>query len=194
MGNPEVAQLEFLSRTFGELIREFKPASLVVLGSATGNGFERIQQESVRKLIALDINQEYVNICRERFEEKIPCLELVCADIASFEIEEASTDFVYAGLFLEYVDPVMVLEKASRWLRPLGIFAAVLQLPGTSHGKVSETVFASLKRLEPVMRLVDPGRLVNLAGRHGFSTVKSETVALASGKEFFVGVYRLEVS
>jgi len=194
MGSPQVAQLEFLSRIFGELMGELKPASLVVLGAATGNGFERVQPAGIRKLIALDINQEYLDVCRERFGARIPGLELVCADIASFETEPASIDFVHAALFLEYVEPAVVVEKASRWLKPHGIFAVVLQIASESCGKVSETGFASLKRLEPVMRLVDPARLATLAARYGFSAVKSETVRLESRKEFLVGAYRLEVS
>ena len=192
MGSPGVRQLEFLSRIFGGLIREYEPESLVVLGCATGNGLEHIERGRVRRLVGLDINPEYLEICRKRHGERVPGLELVCEDFASFDLEAASIDFVYAALFFEYVDPASAVEKISRWLKPRGILAVVLQLPSDSCGKVSETGFASVKALEPAIRLVDPAVLERLVREHGFSEVRSARETLASGKEFFLGVYRHE--
>jgi SAM-dependent methyltransferase len=194
MRSPEVAQLEFLSAVFGRVLEEFDPTAVTVLGCATGNGFERVRAVRVKRLVGLDINQEYLDICRTRYGGRIPGLELVRADVAAFELARGTMDLVHAALFLEYVEPALVVEKASRWLRPGGILAAVLQLPSEMHGKVSDTGFSSLKALEPVIRLVDPGELGSLARRHGFSEVRSERVALESGKEFFTGVYRLETA
>jgi len=57
---------------------------------------------------------------------------------------------------------------------------------------VSETDFASVKALEPAIRLVDPAVLERLVREHGFSEVRSARETLASGKEFFLGVYRHE--
>jgi SAM-dependent methyltransferase len=192
MGSPGVRQLEFLSRVFGELMREFEPESLVVLGCATGNGFEHIERARARKLVGLDINPEYLDLCRKRHGENIPGLELVCADFASFDLEAASIDFVHAALFFEYVDPAFAVEQVSRWLKPRGILAVVLQLPSGLCGKVSETGFTSVKALEPAIHLVDPALLGRLVREHGFSEVRSARETLASGKEFFLGVYRLE--
>jgi SAM-dependent methyltransferase len=192
MGSPGVRQLEFLSRVFGELMHEFKPESLVILGCATGNGLEHIGRGCIRKLVGLDINPEYLDICQKRHGESIPGLELVCADFDSFDLEAASIDFVHAALFFEYVDPASAVEKVSRWLKPRGILAVVLQLPGESCGNVSETGFTSVKALEPAIHLVDPALLGRLAREHGFSEVSSARETLASGKEFFLGVYRLE--
>jgi SAM-dependent methyltransferase len=194
MGSPEVRQLEFLSAVFGRVLEEFDPAAVAVLGCATGNGFDRVRPERVKRLVGLDINQEYLDKCRKRYGRAIPGLELVCADVATFELEPGSMDLVHAALFFEYVEPAVVVEKASRWLRPGGILAAVLQLPSETHGKVSETRFSSLRALEPVIHLLEPATLVGLARRRRFSETRSERVALGSGKEFFVGVYRLETA
>ena len=194
MGSPGVRQLEFLSGVFGALIAEFEPAAVAVLGCATGNGFERVRPERVRRLVGLDINREYLDLCRERYAKRIPGLEFTCEDIVSFELEPRAMDFIHAALFLEYVDPAIVIEKASRWLKSRGIFATVLQLPSESCGAVSDTGFTSLKTLEPVITLVEPEQLERILQRHGFSRVKSARKALESGKEFFVGVYRLETS
>jgi hypothetical protein len=192
MGDPGVAQLQFLSRIFGELIAEYEPESLAVLGCATGNGFERIRPERVQRLIGVDINREYLDVCRKRHAARIQALELVCGDAATLELEPASMDLIHAALILEYVDPEAIVEKASQWLRSRGILAVVLQLPAKGAANVSETGFESLKRLEPVIRLVDPLLLAGLCRRHGFKEERSESLKLDSGKEFYIGVYRLE--
>ena len=194
MGSPEVAQLAFLSDVFARLLAAFDPSSLVVLGCATGNGFEHVRAGRVRRLVGLDINQEYIDVCRERYAAAIPGLELVCTDVASFELEPRSMDLVHAALFLEYVDPAAVIEKASRWLKPAGLFYAVLQMPGAVGANVSATVFESLKMLEPVITLVAPDDLEIVARRRGFIRIASENATLESGKNFYTGVYRLEVS
>ena len=72
------------------------------------------------------------------------------------------------------------------------MLAVVLQLPSDSCGKVSETGFASVKALESAIRLVEPELLGRLVRERGFSEVRSARETLASGKEFFLGVYRLE--
>jgi SAM-dependent methyltransferase len=192
MGSPGVRQLEFLSRVFGQLMTEYAPESLLLLGCATGNGLERVDPGRTRKLVALDINPEYLEVCRKRHGERIPGLDLVCEDFASFDLEAASIDFVYAALFLEYVDPESAMRKISLWLKPDGILAVVLQMPHRSGDNVSETDYASVKALEPAIRLVNPAVLERLVREHGFSEVRSARETLASGKEFFLGVYRLE--
>ena len=192
MGSPNVRQLELLSRVFGELMVEFDPESLLLLGCATGNGLENIGRGRLRRLVGLDINPEYLEVCRKRHGESIPGLELVCADIASFELEAASMDFIHAALFFEYVDPVSAVKKISRWLKPRGVLAVVLQLPCDSCGTVSDTGFTSVKTLESAIRLVDPALLDRLVREHGFSGIKSARETLESGKEFFLSVYRLE--
>jgi ubiquinone/menaquinone biosynthesis C-methylase UbiE len=192
MGSPGVRQLEFLSRVFGELVGEFDPESLLLLGCATGNGLERLVSGRLRRIIALDINPEYIEVCRKRYAERIPGLELVRADAMSFEIESASIDFVHAALFFEYVEPAAALEKIARWLIPGGILAVVLQMPHDSGANVSETDFESVKLLEPAIHLVDPQLFGRLARERGFSELGAVEEALESGKKFFIGVYRLE--
>jgi hypothetical protein len=67
-------------------------------------------------------------------------------------------------------------------------------LPSDSCGTVSDTGFTSLKTLEPVIHLVEPGYLERILQRRGFSRVRSGRETLEGGKDFFVGVYRLEAS
>jgi hypothetical protein len=189
MGSPGVGQLAFLSAVFGEILEEFRPASLAVLGCATGNGFERIDPARARRVIGIDINPEYLEIARTRFASRLPGLELIRADLAAVELEPGSCDLVHAALVLEYAAPAIVVPKAAAWLAPGGVLGVILQCPA-GGGKVTETAYTSLRALEASMRLVDPTELAELARVNGLDEVRARTVAPAGGKSFFVGIYR----
>ncbi len=190
MASPGVRQLQYLGRVFAELLVELRPESVAVLGVAAGNGLEHVDPRIVKRVVGIDINPEYLDLARERHAARIPGLELRCADIAACELEPASIDFVYAALIFEYVDPAETVGKIASWLRPGGVAAALLQLPCESSAKVSGTAFASLKALEPHIRLVDPSTIRTLFAGAGMSELRARTDALEGGKSFHLGLYR----
>jgi trans-aconitate methyltransferase len=191
MGSPGVDQLRLLRELLRDRVAEFRPASLAVLGCATGAGFETIDPARVRRIVGIDINPEYIEIVRRRFAASVPGLELICADVATLDLPPCSLDLFHAALVLEYVAPEVVVAKTAAWLVPGGILSILVQLPSPS-GKVSHTPFASLKSLDSWMRLVDPGELATIVTRHGFTQVRSETIDWVGGKRFYTAAYRLQ--
>ncbi len=192
MASPNVRQLQLMSRVFGELLREFEPRSVGIVGVATGNGLERIDPARVRRVVGIDINPEYLVIARERHGARIPGLELRCTDAARARIAPRSLDLVYAALIFEYVDPAVLVPRIASWLRPDGVLAAFLQLPVAGHGKVSETPFRGVRVLEPVIHLVEPARFREIALASGLAEIRSRTRGPKAGKRFFLGLYRRE--
>jgi len=192
MNSPEVGQLQFLSRLFGEFLHDNEPRTLAVAGCATGNGFEHLDPAKVERIIGIDINPEYLGITRSRYANMLPQLELICADVLTCNLEPSSLDFVYAGLVFEYLDLKRALIRFSEWLKPRGMLTVVLQLP-CDHGKVTVTKYASVRCLEPALRLVDPDHLTQIAASLHINLLKSRIETLASGKQFFVGTYEREV-
>lgn len=190
MASPEVGQLQFLGEVFREALLTCRPRTVAVLGCATGNGFKHFAAAGVGRVVAVDVNPAYLEVIRARHAGSLPGLELLCADIAACDLEPDAFDLVSCALLLEYVEPAAVVARVSRWLAPTGVLSTVLQLPSPGHGTVSETPFASLKRLERVMRLVDPQHLTALAQGFGLSLSASRIATLDSGKRFFVAEYR----
>lgn len=190
MNLPEVNQLAPLSALFAGIYRRFKPVSLAVLGCATGNGFEHIDPTVTRRVIGIDINGEYLGVASDRFPALEPVLELIQAPIESCVLKESSLDLVHAALIFEYLEPEPALAHIAEWLSPEGIFSAVLQLPCASGGTVSDTKVASVKILEPVIKLVSPGELESLAAQQGLQKIESKTVALPGRKSFYAGIFR----
>jgi len=190
MGDPSVGQLRMLSEVFAEVLREVRPRTVAVLGCATGNGFEHIDPDVTGLTLGIDLNPAYLAVARGRFGSKVPGLSLVCADLARFELASGSLDLVHAALVLEYVDPDGLIRQAARWLRPGGTLAVLLQLPSEHAGKVSATPFASLRRLEGAMKLVEPKVVRTAASESGLVETQATTLVLDSGKSFFLARYR----
>ncbi len=189
MASPNVRQLQHLSRVFGELLREFDPQSVAVIGAGAGNGLEHVDPRRVKRVVGVDINPSYLDLARSRHGARLPGLELVCADAASCELPEASFDLVYAALIFEYVDPAVLAGKIAGWLGPRGAAAALLQLPSPC-GRVSETPYLSVRLLEPFIHLVEPSTLRALFAARGLREIRSGTETLEGGKGFYLGVFR----
>jgi hypothetical protein len=60
MGSPEIAQLQFLARTFQEILRQYDSLSLALLGCATGNGLEYVDPQVTKQVTAVDLNPAYL--------------------------------------------------------------------------------------------------------------------------------------
>jgi SAM-dependent methyltransferase len=190
MGSPRVLQLQFLSAVFRELLDRHRPASVAVLGCATGNGLEHIDPRRTTSVVGIDINPEYMAILMRRHSGRLPGLRAVLGDIAACELEPGSMDLVHCALVFEYVDPRAVLGKTAMWLPEGGVMSVVLQLPSAGHEKVADTEYKNvLSRLEPIMELIDPAEFAKLSEGAGFVPGPAEVRTLETGKKFHVGEY-----
>ena len=190
MSHPAVKQSQFLSDVFRDAICKYEPESLVALGCATGNGFEHINPNVSKRVVAVDINHKYLDILQERFRSLIPGLECICDDVVTCELEAEGYDLAHCALIFEYLEPRSLINRIEGWLRQGGILVVVLQLPSPKSGRVTKTQFKSLKRLESIMRLVEPEHLRGLLDAVGFAESQACTKILESMKAFYVGHYR----
>ena len=65
MEAPQVGQAAMLRDILGEFVTRLRPASLALLGAAGGNGLECVEPGVVRRVVAVDINPDYLAACRE---------------------------------------------------------------------------------------------------------------------------------
>lgn len=190
MSAPNVVQLQMLNKIFADVLNEFNSKSIAVLGCTTGNGFEHLIDRKIERIVGVDINPDYISICKKRFEKSLPKLELVCVDLNEAEFPVSSFDLIHAALVFEYVDVELLILKISRWLKPKGILSVVLQLPSETSAPVSETPYQSLKLLSPIIKLVDPGQFKKTAQKNGLEDIKNHEVKLESGKIFSIIIFR----
>ncbi len=109
MGHEAVGQLGALSRITGDqmaLMREKTNAAVAVLGIANGNGLEHAGR-GLGRIIGIDINEEFLDVCRERYSHLLPALELHRIDLVT-ERRRAidvirGADLIIANLLVEHI-------------------------------------------------------------------------------------------
>jgi ribosomal protein S18 acetylase RimI-like enzyme len=189
MALPDVAQAPLLADIFEALLRARQPRSVAVIGCAGGNGFDRIDAAVTTRVVGVDINPAYLDVCRERHGSRFAQFELIAADIANGDVHFAPVDFIYAGLVLEYVDVNRAMKAMSSLLVEKGTLATVIQLPGSLA--VTPSPFTSVERLAPAMHFVEPGHLLSAAASASLhETPEGRRVRTRAGKAFEVHVFR----
>ena len=189
MSSPNVAQQPFLAQTFKESLDKHDSVTIALLGCATGNGLEYVNKDTTRRVTAIDINPEYLQILRQRYEECVPGLEIMEADLETCTIENQAYSLIFAGIVFEYLEPRILLPKIARWLRLSGVMVSILQLPAKHLKKVSETFYTSLNNLNSIMKLISPQEFKSTAYDAGLKEIETTTVTLESGKSFYIATY-----
>jgi len=186
MSDAVVAQHQALNRILRETLEDVRPASVLVLGCSTGNGFEHIDPGATSRVVGVDINPNYLQRLRERFPGPAFALELHCTDLSDHRFEPAAFDLVHAPLVFEYVDWSNVLHGAVAALRTGGALSVVVQLRSSATPAVTPTRFTSLRSLESIFCFVDPEALVTAAVGCGLRLESRRTEHLPSAKAFEV--------
>jgi len=189
MGLPSVGQLSFLAQMFKESICKYDSSSLAYLGCATGNGLEYIDTQITKKLTAIDINPEYLDILRIQYQSKIPSLEIIEADLNDYEVSKTKYSLIFAALIFEYLSPKPLLKKITSWLEDTGVMVVVLQLHEQNTKKVSDTPYSSLESLASIMNLVSEQDFKLMANESGIREIEGKRITLDSGKSFYTGAY-----
>jgi hypothetical protein len=127
MSLPSIGQAQVLADQFERLMKRELPSSVAVIGCAGGNGLDRIAAGAVGRVVAVDINREYIDETSRRYSNRLPCLDLHCADVQSDTLRFEPVDPYYAALLSRHSSSALATLK--RNCRPGGVLAAVLQLP-----------------------------------------------------------------
>ncbi len=189
MSLPEVDQLSFLGDVFKESLANYDSNSVAYLGCATGNGIEHINTKKTQRLTVVDINPEYLEILRGRYQSIIPNMEIIEADLNHYGGNNQEYTLIFAGLIFEYLSPISLLKRIANWLEETGTMVVVLQLPEQNANKVSDTPYSSLKLLGSIMNLISEQDFQLMAKESGMREVEGKRVTLESGKSFYIGVY-----
>ena len=112
MQHPDVAQMQMLNQIMRRQIEsipadERSGAVVAILGITNGNGLEHIKPLHIKKVIGIDINEEFLDCCRQRYHAlgDALCLEQIDLveekDRAVEALKEA--DLIIANLLIEHI-------------------------------------------------------------------------------------------
>lgn len=190
MSLPDVGQAQMLAEEFELLLKSLEPDSVAIVGCAGGNGFDKVIEAKVPRLIGIDINADYISDAKKRYGGAIPDIDLLCLDIQESLPPLKPVDLVYAALLFEYVDVTIALKNISKLCNPHGMLAVLLQLPQKGAEAITPSPFSSLQKLGSLMKLVPPDALNDSAFKVGMTCVFQKTITLASGKRFSLHLFK----
>lgn len=183
----DAGQLQLLNSTLKHYLNLYRPKNIIVVGATTGNGFENIKHKT-DSITAIDINNDYLTELKNRFAN-LTQLSIICGDIQDLQLNNLSSDFIYAALIFEYVDLNKTIINIKNWLKNEGRLVTVLQLPNKNIAAVSPTRFKSLEQLGEIMKLVDITYFEEVMKENNFRKQEAETITLPSSKQFYVVVH-----
>lgn len=188
MASPNVNQLSFLASIFKESLENNNCETIALLGCATGNGLAHINDRLTRRVTAVDINPEFLEILKKHYVNTVTGLELVQGDLEVCELERQTYSLIFAGLVFEYLTPQVLFPKIANWLREYGVLVTILQLP-YEGSSITETPYTSIKSLASIMNLVPSQDFKSMASDAGLKETESKTVTLNTGKSFYIATY-----
>jgi len=183
MNHPLVGQLELLSNLTKEKLQKYKPESIAILGVCGGNGLEHINNSVTKTVIGIDINQEYLDECKNRYSTQITNLKLFQCDLNTHELPDFKAYLVMASLIFEYIDINTGLEKVYNCISENGILIAIIQ-KNNNVTSVSPTGVESVKEIGSVFKILDEFEFEKIAKEKGFKLISKTEHFLVNGKSF----------
>lgn len=191
MALPQIAQAQMLGDLLAEMCATHHPRSIALIGCAGGNGLERLDPACFTRVVAVDINPQYVTATLDRFGERFPHLEVITGDAQTNAVSFEPVELIYAALVFEYVTPYTLMKRLKKLLVPGGLLATVIQLPSSSVAEISPSPYmASLERLGEIMHLTPPDKLLKYAVQAGLTQELTRQIDLPSGKSFVLQTFR----
>jgi len=188
MSLPNVRQLRPLSELFKRTVEHVRPKSVAVLGVAGGNGLEHLADAGVLRIVAIDINMEYLETTRYRFR-KFAGLELHCVDLTVDRISLKPVDLVHAALIFEHAGTEKALDNAVSLVGRNGRLSVVLQIPSAEQVPAALSTYASMQALRDHFTFVDRDLLEASLEDRGFIRETEQTLRLPGNKAFWYGVF-----
>lgn len=188
MRSSNVEQLDVLSELFARVLSVTRPASVAILGIAGGNGLEHIDSVLTKRIVGIDVNDDYLEAVRERYAS-LPGLELHWLDLSKETLRLQPVQLVHAALVFEHAGIGQTLDNALSLVAPGGTMSVVLQRPSQTEAGVSPTAFSTLQNLKPHFTLIDPQWLKETLENRGLVLKEQTEHSLPAGKALWLGIF-----
>ena len=192
MNAPEVGQLPILATMFEHVLKRWRPESVAIAGVAGGNGLGAIDCSVTKRIVGIDINQEYLEAVEQRFRT-LPGLELHHCDLTIQAPEIPPVAIVHAALLFEHTGVHPALDHVLSLVDAPGKLSVVLQMSAAQSNDVAVTKYTSLQSVKQNFALVELADFRREMAARRFHIVDEEKRLLPGGKAFWIGVFQRHV-
>jgi hypothetical protein len=97
---------------------------------------------------------------------------------------------IHGALIFEYINYQILLGKIAQSLKIGGVLSTVIQLKDVNIPIISETQFTSLKKLAPIMKIVDINEFEKCAKANNLQLIHNEIIKPYGKKDFYYGILK----
>jgi len=177
-----VQQLQKLNEIMKSQIYQYEIETVAILGVAGGNGLEHIDSTKIKVVYGIDINQNYLDVCKEKYKNLKDCLVLKKLDLSNISNDLPVSDIIIANLFIEYIGIDMFIKQLSKIFPPY--VSCVIQ-ENLDINFVSDSPYVkAFDEISVLHRDIEKGSLVKAISTIGYSLIFSEEHLLPNMKKF----------
>lgn len=177
-----VQQLQKLNEIMESQIYKYNISTIAILGIAGGNGLEHIDKSRIKIVYGIDINQNYLEACEEKYKNLEGCLVLKKLDLSNISSDLPKVDIVIADLFIEYIGIDMFTKQISKNL-PRYVSCVIQKNPNNNF--VSDSPY--IKAFDEISSLhkdIEKDCLIKAMSVIGYNLILSEEQLLPNMKKF----------
>ena len=177
-----IQQLQTLNLIMKDQIYRYNIKSLCILGIAGGNGLEHIQCDKIDKVYGVDVNDQYLSKCYERYYELSDTLSLIHADLSDIECTTLpNVELVIANLLIEYIGIDIFIKHLLKLNIPY--VSVVIQVNHKGTFVSSSPYIEALSCLEPIYHTIDQEELIINMFNNRYLCIYEERFRMPNKKE-----------
>lgn len=175
-----VYQLQTMNKLMFNQLNEYKATTVMILGVAGGNGLNHVDKKKIKVLYGVDINNDYLNECKRRYDFLGDILTLIHTDLLSEECVLPKSDLVIANLLVEYIG-YDIFVKRIKQINP-NYVSVVIQI-NDNYNFVSDSPYVqAFQRLNEVHHQVSEIEMTNSMNSIEYDLILHKDEKLPNGK------------
>jgi len=180
---PIINQIQTLNSIMKCQINKYDDISTIaILGISGGNGLEYINPIKIKTVYGIDINQNYLDVCRQRYDYLSSCLILENLDISNENINIPKVDLVIANLFIEYIGVKKFIKQIEK-TTPRYVSCVIQKNLDVDF--VSDSPYtAAFNDISKIHNDIAQNDLIIEMNEIGYSTINSTEIYLPNKKMF----------
>lgn len=177
-----VQQLQKLNEIMRSQIYKYNTSTVAILGIAGGNGLEYIDKSRIKNVYGIDINKDYLDRCKEKYENLKGCLILKKLDLSQISNDLPEVELIIANLFIEYIGIDMFIKQVSK-KSPTYVSCVIQKNSNTNF--VSESPYSKVfDEVSVIHRDIEKESLIKAMCKIGYNLIFSEEYLLPNMKKF----------
>jgi len=181
MSLDSIYQLQSMNKIMKEQIYSYDTDTVMILGIAGGNGLEHIEKEKFKLVYGVDINQDYLHECQNRYSSLKDIFQPICVDLLDNTLQLPSSQLLIANLLIEYIG-YKCFQNIIKMVKPQYV-SCIIQI-NTEKSFVSDSPYLHIfDRLNEVHHKIEKDNLTIYMNEVGYIKELTSEYDLPNGKK-----------